>query len=232
MNTETLLAGEVLLIDKPLTWSSFQAVNKLKYALKRRFELPKKFKIGHAGTLDPLASGLLIICTGKFTKKITEIQAQEKEYTGTIFLGATTPSYDLETAIDATFPTEHITETLILETTKKFIGEIDQKPPVFSAIKKDGKRLYEHARAGEDVEIKARKTTIYEFEITRIALPEIDFRVTCSKGTYIRSLAFDFGNALGSGGHLTALRRTKIGNYSVSNAICPIEFVNQLQHEV
>nr|WP_298658365.1 tRNA pseudouridine(55) synthase TruB [uncultured Flavobacterium sp.] len=232
MNAESILEGQILLIDKPLTWSSFQAVNKLKYALKRQFELPKKFKIGHAGTLDPLASGLLIICTGKFTKKITEIQAQEKEYTGTIFVGATTPSYDLETEIDARFSTEHITEALIFETTKEFIGEIDQKPPVFSAIKKDGKRLYEHARAGEDVEIKARKTTIYEFEITRIALPEIDFRVTCSKGTYIRSLAFDFGKALGSGGHLTALRRTKIGNYSVSNAVCPIVFVNQLQHEV
>lgn len=232
MNTESILEGQILLIDKPLTWSSFQAVNKLKYALKRQFELPKKFKIGHAGTLDPLASGLLIICTGKFTKKITEIQAQEKEYIGTIFVGATTPSYDLETEIDARFSTEHITEALIFETTKEFIGEIDQKPPVFSAIKKDGKRLYEHARAGEDVEIKARKTTIYEFEITRIALPEIDFRVTCSKGTYIRSLAFDFGKALGSGSHLTALRRTKIGNYNVSNAVCPIEFVNQLQHEV
>lgn len=232
MNAEEILAGKVLLIDKPLTWSSFQAVNKLKYALKRHFDLPKKFKIGHAGTLDPLASGLLIVCTGKHTKKITEIQAQEKEYTGTIFIGATTPSYDLETEINARFPTAHLTETLILETTKEFIGEIDQKPPVFSAIKKDGKRLYEHARAGEVVEIKARKTTIYEFEITRIQFPEIDFRVRCSKGTYIRSLAYDFGRTLGSGGHLTALRRTKIGNYSVSEALCPIEFVNQLQHEL
>lgn len=232
MNTESILEGQILLIDKPLTWSSFQAVNKLKYALKRQFELPKKFKIGHAGTLDPLASGLLIICTGKFTKKITEIQAQEKEYTGTVFIGATTPSYDLETEIDATFPTAHLTEKLILETAKKFIGEIDQKPPVFSAIKKDGKRLYEHARAGEDVEIKARKTTIYEFEITHIALPEVNFRVRCSKGTYIRSLAYDFGKALGSGGHLTALRRTKIGNYTVSEALCPIEFVNQIQYEL
>ena len=139
MNTESILEGQILLIDKPLTWSSFQAVNKLKYALKRQFELPKKFKIGHAGTLDPLASGLLIICTGKFTKKITEIQAQEKEYTGTIFVGATTPSYDLETEIDARFSIEHITEELIFETAKEFIGEIDQKPPVSSAIKKDGK---------------------------------------------------------------------------------------------
>ncbi len=232
MSAEEFLAGKVLLIDKPLTWSSFQAVNKLKYILKRKYDLPKKFKIGHAGTLDPLASGLLIICTGKFTKKITEIQAQEKEYTGTIFVGATTPSYDLETEIDATFPTKHITEELILETTKQFIGEIDQKPPVFSAIKKDGKRLYEHARAGEEVEIQSRKTAIYEFEITRIALPEIDFRVKCSKGTYIRSLAYDFGLALQSGGHLTALRRTKIGDYDVKNAISPEDFEKQIKDEI
>lgn len=221
---EDILAGQVLLIDKPLTWSSFQAVNKLKYVLKNRLDLPKKFKIGHAGTLDPLATGLLIVCTGKFTKRIPELMGQAKEYTGTIHVGATTPSYDLETKIDATFPTEHITESLIQETVQKFIGEIDQKPPVFSAIKKDGKRLYEHARAGEEVEIEARKTTIHEFEITRIALPEIDFRVTCSKGTYIRSLAYDFGLALQSGGHLTALRRTKIGDYSVENAVTPEAF--------
>lgn len=229
MKAEDFLEGQILLIDKPLTWSSFQAVNKLKYVLKRKYDLPKKFKIGHAGTLDPLATGLLIICTGKFTKKITEIQAQAKEYTGTIVLGATTPSYDLETEVDATFPTEHITESLILETTKHFLGEIDQKPPVFSAIKKDGKRLYEHARAGEEVEIASRKTTIYEFEITRIALPEVDFRVQCSKGTYIRSLAFDFGKALQSGGYLSVLRRTKIGDYSVENGITPEAFEKTLE---
>lgn len=221
---EDFLNGQVLLIDKPLTWSSFQAVNKLKYILKRNFDLPKKFKIGHAGTLDPLASGLLIICTGKFTKKITEIQAQPKEYTGTFFIGATTPSYDLETEIDQTYPITHIDDTLIHQTVQQFLGEIDQKPPVFSAIKKDGIRLYEHARAGVEVEIASRKTTIYEFEITRIALPEIDFRVVCSKGTYIRSLAFDFGKAMQSGSHLTALRRTKIGDYSVINALTPEEF--------
>ncbi|MCZ8196256.1 MAG: tRNA pseudouridine(55) synthase TruB [Flavobacterium sp.] len=225
---EDFLEGQIILIDKPLTWSSFQAVNKLKYILKRKFDLPKKFKIGHAGTLDPLATGLLIICTGKFTKKITEIQAQAKEYTGTITVGATTPSYDLETEVNATFPTEHITEALILETTQQFIGEIDQKPPVFSAIKKDGKRLYEHARAGEEIEIAFRKTTIHDFEITRIQLPEIDFRVKCSKGTYIRSLAYDFGIALNSGAHLTALRRTKIGDYSVENGILPEEFEKTL----
>ncbi len=225
---EDFLEGQILLIDKPLTWSSFQAVNKLKYILKRKYDLPKKFKIGHAGTLDPLATGLLIICTGKFTKKITEIQGQAKEYTGTITVGATTPSYDLETGIDATFPTEHITDALILETTKQFLGEIDQKPPVFSAIKKDGIRLYEHARAGKEVEIAFRKTSIYEFEITRIALPEIEFRVQCSKGTYIRSLAFDFGKALNSGAHLTALRRTKIGDYDVINGVSPEAFEKSL----
>lgn len=225
---EDFLEGQILLIDKPLTWSSFQAVNKLKYLLKRHYNLPKKFKIGHAGTLDPLASGLLIVCTGKFTKKITEIQAQTKEYTGTITVGATTPSYDLETEVDATFPTEHISEELIQQTTRNFLGEIDQKPPVFSAIKKDGKRLYEHARAGEEVEIASRKTTIYEFEITRINLPEIDFRVQCSKGTYIRSLAYDFGKALQSGGHLSALRRTKIGDYTVDNAVTPEVFEKQI----
>jgi tRNA pseudouridine55 synthase len=219
MNAEAILEGQILLIDKPLNWSSFQAVNKLKYILKRKYELPKKFKIGHAGTLDPLATGLLIVCTGKFTKKITEIQGQAKEYTGTFTVGATTPSYDLETEINETFPTEHITESLIRETTKQFVGEIDQKPPVFSAIKKDGIRLYEHARTGEEVEIAFRKTNIYEFEITRIALPEIDFRVVCSKGTYIRSLAFDYGKAMQSGGYLSVLRRTKIGDYSVNDAV-------------
>ena len=223
--------GQILLIDKPLNWTSFQAVNKMKWALISKANLPKKFKIGHAGTLDPLATGLLLVCTGKFTKRITELQGQAKEYTGTFYIGATTPSYDLETEIDATFPTEHITEELILETTKQFLGEIDQKPPVFSAIKKDGKRLYEHARAGEEVEIQSRKTTIYEFEITRIQLPEIDFRVKCSKGTYIRSLAYDFGLALQSGGHLTALRRTKIGDYSVENAITPDDFAQLHEDE-
>jgi tRNA pseudouridine55 synthase len=229
---EDFLEGQVILIDKPLTWSSFQAVNKLKYLLKREFDLPKKFKIGHAGTLDPLATGLLIICTGKFTKKITEIQAQIKEYTGTVTVGATTPSYDLETEINQTFPTAHISPELIQETTLQFIGEIDQKPPVFSAIKKDGKRLYEHARAGEEIEISSRKTTIYEFEITQINLPNIDFRVTCSKGTYIRSLAYDFGSALQSGAHLSALRRTKIGDYDVKNACIPEQFLQTItDHE-
>ncbi|MDI1256983.1 MAG: tRNA pseudouridine(55) synthase TruB [Flavobacterium sp.] len=226
MTAEDFQNGQILLIDKPLHWSSFQAVNKMKWVLKSQLGL-KKIKIGHAGTLDPLATGLLIVCTGKFTKRISELQGHAKEYTGTFFIGATTPSYDLETAINATFPTEHINDVLIHETVKQFLGEIDQQPPVFSAIKKDGIRLYEHARNGEEVEIAFRKTTIHEFEITRIALPEIDFRVVCSKGTYIRSLAFDYGKALGSGSHLTVLRRTKIGDYDVANAILPAEFEKQ-----
>ena len=220
--------GQILLIDKPLNWTSFQAVNKMKWALISKINLPKKFKIGHAGTLDPLATGLLLVCTGKFTKRITELQGQAKEYTGTFYMGATTPSYDLETEIDQTFPTEHIDQALIQETVNQFLGEIDQKPPIYSAIKKDGVRLYEHARAGEVIEIASRKTTIHEFEITRIALPEIDFRVVCSKGTYIRSLAFDFGKALNSGSHLTALRRTKIGNYDVIDAMDVTVFEHSL----
>ena len=229
MKAEDYQEGQILLIDKPLKWSSFQAVNKLKFGLIKELKLPKKFKIGHAGTLDPLASGLLLICTGKFTKRIEELQGQAKEYTGTITVGATTPSYDLETEINERFPTEHITEALIHETLPQFIGEINQKPPVFSAIKKDGKRLYESARAGIEVEIKTRKVTVSEFEITRIALPEIDFRIVCSKGTYIRSIAYDFGLALHTGGHLTALRRTKIGDYSVENAKEPEAFIEGLQ---
>ncbi|SCY46010.1 tRNA pseudouridine(55) synthase TruB [Flavobacterium caeni] len=224
---EDFLAGQVLLIDKPLHWTSFQAVNKLKWALKSKLGL-KKIKIGHAGTLDPLASGLLLVCTGKATKQISELQGQVKEYTGTIFIGATTPSYDLETEIDQTFDTTHIDETLVRQTVEKFLGEIDQKPPIFSAIKKDGKRLYEHARAGETVEIASRKTTIYEFELTRIALPEVDFRIQCSKGTYIRSIAHDFGQAMDSGSHLTALRRTKIGDYDVAQAQDVLAFVDTL----
>lgn len=228
MTVETILSGQVLLIDKPLQWSSFQAVNKLKYEFKKAFPALKKFKIGHAGTLDPLASGLLIVCTGKATKTIDQIQAQAKEYTGTFTLGATTPSYDLETEIDKTFSIDHITNELIIATTQQFLGEIDQKPPIFSAIKKEGVRLYEHARLGETIEIQSRKTTIYEFEITKIELPKVDFRVKCSKGTYIRSLAFDFGTALQSGAHLSALRRTKIGDYSVDDAFSIDDFVKKI----
>jgi tRNA pseudouridine55 synthase len=203
----------------------------MKWILKSKLGL-KKIKIGHAGTLDPLATGLLLVCTGKFTKRIEELQGQAKEYTGTFLVGATTPSYDLETEVDQTFPTAHITEDLIKETTLQFLGEIDQKPPIFSAIKKDGIRLYEHARSGETVEIAFRKTTIHEFEITRIALPEVDFRVVCSKGTYIRSLAFDFGKSLQSGAHLIALRRTKIGDHNVKDALDITSFDDSIVRSV
>ncbi|MGB5556209.1 MAG: tRNA pseudouridine(55) synthase TruB [Flavobacteriaceae bacterium] len=230
MTAEDYQNGQTLLIDKPLGWSSFQAVNKLKWAIRKKFAL-KKIKIGHAGTLDPLATGLLLICTGKFTKKINELQGQDKEYTGTITLGATTPSYDLETKVDHTFPIHHINEALILETTKIFIGEVEQVPPIFSALKKDGKRLYEYAREGKQVEIQKRKIFISEFEITQIELPLVAFRVVCSKGTYIRSLAHDFGQALQSGAYLSALRRTKIGNFNVDKAIDPMEFSEALLGE-
>lgn len=219
--------GQILLIDKPLTWTSFQAVNKLRWAIKQAFSI-KKIKVGHAGTLDPLATGLLVICTGKMTKQINTFQGQEKEYTGTFVLGSTTPSYDLETEIDATFATEHISEDLIHETTKQFIGKIEQYPPVFSAIKKDGKRLYEFARAGEAVEVKSRQVEITEFEITEIKGLELKFRVVCSKGTYIRSLAHDFGKALNSGAHLSELRRTRIGEFKVENALSPEDFITSL----
>jgi len=223
MTAEELLQGQLLLVDKPLGWSSFQAVNKLKYLLKSQTGV-SKFKIGHAGTLDPLATGLLVVCTGKMTKRIHEFQDDVKEYTGSILVGATTPSYDLETAINETFPTTHITEAFVVETIKQFIGEIQQVPPVFSAIKKEGVRLYEHARAGATVHIEPRTVTIYEFEITKFDLPEIQFRVLCSKGTYIRSLANDLGKALNSGAHLTVLRRTAIGNLQVSDAHDPSWF--------
>ncbi|MEM8927984.1 MAG: tRNA pseudouridine(55) synthase TruB [Bacteroidota bacterium] len=221
--------GQILLIDKPLEWSSFQAVNALKWAIRKKFNLTKKFKIGHAGTLDPLATGLLLICTGKFTKKIPELQGQVKEYTGTLSLGATTPSYDLETAIDQTFPTAHISISKIKTCATSFLGDIEQYPPVFSAVKKDGKRLYEFARKGETVEIPSRKIKIFDFEITNIHLPKVDFKVVCSKGTYIRSLAHDFGKALDSGAHLTALRRTKIGDFDVNNAQSPHKFKDWLE---
>lgn len=228
MTKDDFLDGQVLLIDKPLGWSSFQAVNSLKWKIRKKFQL-KKIKIGHAGTLDPLATGLLLICTGKATKTINELQGQEKEYTGTITLGGTTPSYDLETEINETYPMDHITNEMIHSTTAQFIGDIEQIPPVFSALKKDGKRLYEYAREGKEVEIKKRKVTITEFEITSISLPMVQFRVVCSKGTYIRSLAHDFGKALQSGAHLSSLKRTKIGDYNVNKAITPEEFGNLLQ---
>ena len=228
LSLESVLEGQLLLVDKPLEWTSFQAVNKLRWALKKKYKL-KKLKVGHAGTLDPLATGLLVICTGKMTKKISEIQALEKAYTGTITLGASTPSYDLETAIDQNFPIDHITKQQINTVKKIFEGEIDQYPPIFSAIKKDGKRLYEYARSGEKIKIEARKVTVYAFDFTQIDLPQLHFHVRCSKGTYIRSLAHDFGKALQSGAHLSQLRRTAIGAYRVADALTPDQITEQLE---
>lgn len=216
--------GEVLLINKPYTWTSFDVVGKIRNSFK-----PLKLKVGHAGTLDPLATGLLIICTGKLTKQIDTFQAEEKEYIGTFTLGSTTPSYDLETEVDQTFDTSGLTEKDILETTRYFIGDLDQYPPVHSAIKVDGERLYLKARRGEEVVLKTRKVTISEFEITRIALPEVDFRVICSKGTYIRSLAHDFGKKLNNGAHLSKLRRTRSGNFKVESAFEVMELVNHIR---
>ena len=226
-NAQDYLDGQVLLIDKPLEWTSFQVVNKLRWQLRQTFNL-KKIKVGHAGTLDPLATGLLIICTGKMTKQINTFQEQIKAYTGTLKLGSTTPSYDLETEIDQRFTTDHITNNVIHETINEFRGEIDQFPPVFSALKKEGKRLYEFARAGEKVEINSRKVTIHNFEILNIKNKTVNFSVTCSKGTYIRSLAHDFGKALKSGAHLTGLRRTKIGSFSIENATSIEDFISTL----
>lgn len=226
MTEEEFKAGQVLLFDKPLDWTSFQLVNKVRWLIRKNFKI-KKIKVGHAGTLDPLASGLLIICTGKATKTIDLIQGQEKEYTGSITLGATTPSYDLETEVDATYPTDHLSEEKIREATNAFLGDIQQYPPVFSALKKDGKRLYEYARSGEEVKISARNVQISEFEITGIEMPKVHFRVVCSKGTYIRSLAHDFGKELGTGGHLSALRRTRIGEHSVKEAHDLDSFINE-----
>lgn len=228
--------GELLLINKPYTWSSFQAVNKLKYALKRHPSLLLDgnyvhLKIGHAGTLDPLATGLLIICTGKKTKEISSFQDLPKEYTGTFFIGATTPCFDKEKEIDATYPTEHITEELVRDTVKTFIGVQQQTPPLFSAILVDGTRAYEFAREGKEVELKSRTIEITEFEITSYDFPEVGFRIKCSKGTYIRSIARDFGLALNSGAYLTALCRTKIGDYSIENAMTPEEYIKTVEYE-
>lgn len=219
--------GQILLFDKPLEWTSFQLVNKVRWLIRKSCEI-KKIKVGHAGTLDPLASGLLIICTGKFTKGIQDIQGQEKEYTGTISLGATTPSYDMETAPDHFFPVDHISKKEMQKTASEFTGIIQQAPPVFSAIKKEGKRLYEYARKGEEVNIPTRPVEISEFEIDPGNFPDINFRVVCSKGTYIRSLAHDFGKALDSGAYLSALRRTRIGDYSVEDAFSVEAFQNSL----
>ena len=206
--------GEMILIDKELNWTSFDVVSKLRNSIKKKLNI-KKIKVGHAGTLDPLATGLLIICTGKMTKRINEFSGLNKTYVGKMTIGSTTPSYDLETKPNVYYPTEHINKNLIIETAKKFVGKIDQKPPVFSAVKKDGVRLYKLARKGVKVEVEKREIIIHDFLISSINFPEVEFSLTCSKGTYIRSLAHDFGKELGSGAHLSELRRTSIGDYSV-----------------
>lgn len=215
---EAFLSGQVILIDKPLNWTSFQVVNKVRWLIKKNIGV-KKIKVGHAGTLDPLATGLLILCCGKMTKEIEGFQGQEKTYSGTLELGATTPSYDLETEIDKTYPTEHINPALIEATKAQFMGEIDQYPPVFSALKKEGKRLYEYARKGKQVEIPSRKVKVSNFSIDTSALPQLSFEVSCSKGTYIRSLAHDFGQALKSGAYLSSLCRERIGDFHLKNAM-------------
>lgn len=224
---QDFLDGQILLINKPLGWTSFDVVKKIKNLIRTKYSL-KKLKVGHAGTLDPLASGLLIVCTGKFTKRISELQGQAKIYTGDITLGGTTPSYDLETEIDTKFETNHITENLIKETTTQFIGEIEQKPPIFSALKRGGERLYEKARRGESFEIQARKVSVHSFDIKTIEMPKVRFEIKCSKGTYIRSIAYDFGTALNSGAHLSKLCRTAIGDYQLGDALDVSDFEKQL----
>ena len=224
---EEFLAGQILLLDKPLGWTSFDLVKKAKNLIRTKYSL-KKIKVGHAGTLDPLATGLLIVCTGKFTKRISEIQEQNKVYAGEITLGGTTPSYDLETKVDTQYKTSHITKELIQDTTLHFTGEIEQKPPIFSALKRGGERLYEKARRGESIEIEARKVSVHSFKITEIEMPKISFEIMCSKGTYIRSIAHDFGAALDSGAHLSKLCRTAIGDYKLQDALNIISFEKQL----
>lgn len=237
MSPFNFVSGEVLLIDKPMGWTSFDVVNKIRGAIRHYLKeqggdnalAARKLKVGHAGTLDPLATGMLIICTGKFTKKIDEYMAQEKEYTGTIQFGATTASYDSETPVEQIFSTDTLTEELIRETSKQFIGTIQQVPPMYSAIKQDGKKMYELAREGKTVEIKSREVTISAFDFTRIELPQIDFRIACSKGTYIRSIAHDLGKALNNGGYLSALRRTRIGEYKIEDAMTVDAFLALLK---
>jgi tRNA pseudouridine55 synthase len=220
-------AGTVLLFDKPLDWTSFDVVNRVRNMLCRKLEV-KKLKVGHAGTLDPKATGLVIVCTGKVTKQIDLIQAQEKEYVATLKLGATTPSFDLESEEDAQFPTEHITQELIEQVLPKFLGEIDQVPPVFSAIKVNGKRAFDYARKGAEIELKSRKIVVKSITIERFEMPELELRIACGKGTYIRSLARDLGSELGSGAYLVGLRRTAIGENRVENAWSLEQFQEQL----
>jgi len=218
--------GELLLINKPYKWTSFDVVGKIRNSLK-----PLKLKVGHAGTLDPLATGLLILCTGKLTKQIDTFQAEEKEYTGTMVLGATTPSFDLETVVDQEFSIDGITEEAIYAATAPFIGDIQQYPPAHSAVKVNGERLYVKARRGEETELRIRNVSVPTFEITRIALPEVDFRIVCSKGTYIRSLVSDFGKQLNNGAYLSKLVRTRSGNFLLENAFEVKDLVDYLREQ-
>lgn len=224
------ITGEIIYINKPLEWTSFDVVNRIRRVLCRTLK-QKKLKVGHAGTLDPLATGVMILCTGKSTKRIEELQAGVKEYIATLQLGATTPSYDLEHPIDATYPTEHITLPLIEETLKKFKGEIWQKPPIYSAVKIDGKRAFDYARKGEEVEIKPKLLVIDEIEILKFEEMQLTIRVVCSKGTYIRALARDIGEALNSGAHLIALQRTRVGDVTLSQCYEIEEFISKIENE-
>ena len=224
------IAGEIIPINKPYAWTSFQIVNKVRYHLSRKYGI-KRFKVGHAGTLDPLASGVLLLCTGKATKRIEELQAHTKEYVAEITLGATTPSFDMEHPVDATYPYEHITREMVEETLQKFVGDIDQRPPLFSACKVDGKRADDLARKGSDLELAAKRIRIDAIELLDYDLPRIKIKVTCGKGTYIRSLARDIGVALQSGGYLSDLVRTRIGEYNLERCITPESFQEWLENQ-
>lgn len=225
-----LREGAMLLVDKPAGWTSFDVVNKIRFAAKRKYEV-KKIKVGHAGTLDPLATGLLIICTGKMTKQIDAYQGMDKVYTGSLRLGATTPTYDAESEVDATYPTEHLVTDGILEAVKTLEGTIEQTPPVFSAVKIGGKRAYELARKNKPVEMKKRTVQIHYFKVTDLQIPDLSFKIKCSKGTYIRSLAYDLGRLVDNGAYLTSLRRTQIGEYDVADAWSLDDLVEAIQDQ-
>ena len=224
------VAGEIIPVFKPYTWTSFQIVNKVRYHLSKKYGI-KRFKVGHAGTLDPLATGVLLLCTGKATKRIEEIQKQTKEYEAEIMLGATTPSYDMEHPVNATFPYEHITKEMVENTLKQFVGDIAQRPPLFSACKVDGKRAYDLARKGSEMQLEPKQIRIDNIELLEYDLPKIRIRVTCGKGTYIRSLARDIGEAMQSGAYLTALARTRIGEYKITDCINPEAFQEWLDKQ-
>jgi tRNA pseudouridine55 synthase len=225
------VAGEIIPIFKPYTWTSFQIVNKVRYQLSRKYGI-KRFKVGHAGTLDPLATGVLLLCTGKATKRIEELQQHTKEYEAEIMLGATTPSYDMEHPVNETFPYEHITREMVEDTLKQFIGDIAQRPPLFSACKVDGKRAYDLARKGSDMQLEPKQIRIDDIELLEYELPKIKIRVTCGKGTYIRSLARDIGEAMQSGAYLSGLTRTRVGEYKIENCIVPDDFPEWLEKQL